>query len=72
MVVADDRIRRKRTDEQVDHGSLWLDLQMLLATVLHVAAVPTSLIGLLFWFPDVPEKAPGESVLHARRPAERV
>ena len=47
----------------LDHWSGWLDLRILLATVLRVLAVPTSQIALLFQIPDASGESPSEAGL---------
>lgn len=56
-------VRRKlRYDlHYLNHSSAWLDFRILLATVLRVLAVPTSVIALLFQIPDEEEIGLGDA-----------
>ncbi|MGC8640791.1 MAG: sugar transferase, partial [Isosphaeraceae bacterium] len=48
----------------LDHRNFWLDLRILLATVLRVLAVPTSLIALLFQLGDLSKGNLNEAAAH--------
>jgi len=59
-------VRRKLSLDlhYVDSGSFWLDLRILLATVLHVLNIPSARIAQLFGFP----KGPDETEEHLSAP----
>jgi lipopolysaccharide/colanic/teichoic acid biosynthesis glycosyltransferase len=48
----------------LDHWNFWLDLRILLGTVLRVLAVPTSLIAFLVPIGDLPEEDSIEAAAH--------